>query len=60
MDEKTIQMIIAVGLFILLLASLIIDGTFGERCFGMIMATLGVFIGYLFRKSNEISYTSKQ
>ena len=47
------QLIIVCGLMILLVMALIVDGKFGETVFGLTMTTLGVVLGYFFRKANE-------
>ena len=47
------QRIIILGMLALMMAALIIDGEFGERMFGMLVAGFGLILGYFFRKSGE-------
>jgi len=47
------QRIIILGMLALMMTALIIDGEFGERMFGMLVAGFGLILGYFFRKSGE-------
>lgn len=52
-DEKTTQFLIVCIFGALLVLALIIDGEFGERAFGVLMASFGMVLGYFFRKAQD-------
>lgn len=47
------QRIIIVGMMVMMLTAIIIDGAFGERVFGTLLAAFGLILGYFFRKSGK-------
>ena len=53
MIQITDQKIVIVGILVLMLIALIIDGEFGERVFGLLFGGLALILGYFFRKAGE-------
>lgn len=51
--NQIIKITLVAGLILLMGAALYIDGEFGERVFGMLMASFGVVVGYFFHKASH-------
>lgn len=47
------QLAIIIGMIVLMLVAIIIDGAFGERVFGALMTSFGLVLGYHLRKNTE-------
>lgn len=53
MDEGITQLVIVVGIFVLMLAAMIFDGEIGLTISQVLIAGLGLILGYFFRKAQD-------